>query len=210
MAAGCLAPYTCLGNVLSPQWWLFVFVLLCTFNMEEKWVQGQSSNWCTQRESEWWWWSITCQGLNTFYLMRIRAFSKFDVTGWDEKHQGFSALTAKAEHNVMHDMKRQSHIQRTGVCVCVSGVPQATAKSWDARRRDPVEVSSLFIWVRYHLSTLCLTSSMLKRSHMAVYILSFQTPLRGCRKDLMTTKPKHNMGGLGGVRYTQVPFPPMF
>ena len=35
------------------------------------------------------------------------------------KTSGLWVLTTAAEHNMTHDMKRQSHIQPTDVCVCV-------------------------------------------------------------------------------------------
>lgn len=91
-----------------------------------------------------------------------------------------------AEHNMIHEMKRQSYIQPTAVCVGLWSYSDDSEVLRHTGRLDPNSECSPHCLSQWDtISMLCLTSAMLKWSHMALctllsaLVLSFQTALSG-------------------------------
>lgn len=98
----------CSGDSLSPQQWLFMFVLLCTFNREVIWACGQSNNWSTLSGGVIDGGDLSCVWrLWLFDLARENAGLR-GVEWLQLQRRHISRLwvffVAEAECNVMHDM----------------------------------------------------------------------------------------------------------
>lgn len=134
----------CSGDSLSPQQWLFVFVLLCTFNREVIWARGQSNNWSTLSGG-------VIDGGDLSCVMRLR---HFDLTHENVGLRGVEWLQLQRRHisrlwgfffcgwsRAQCDawyVETVTYTAHRCVCVCVCGVPPTTAKLGDTERWDTV------------------------------------------------------------------------
>lgn len=151
----------CSGDSLSPQQWLFVFVLLCTFNREVIWAHGQSNNWST----------LSGGVIDGGDLSCVRRLRHFDLTHENAGLRGVEWLQLQRRHirrlwgflwlkPMWCMICRDSHIYSPQVCVCVS-VVFLRRQLGSETRRDEIQCRFLTVYPGripsprrvFHLST---------------------------------------------------------
>lgn len=189
VAQGDCRLYTLLFWWISPQQWLFMFVLLCTLNMEVKPARGQFNDWRGIDKDEVWHGTLKVTTMWNYIWVNRDKRGGVISPDWGEIRGCISwLLELNFITEYMQDDERCSSL-----FVCLWSC-RSNESYWGKKSKQwkfPHCVSS-----RNTIPMACLTSAMLEWSHMALCTLlsalffSFEILLRAHRKELLINQSK--------------------